>query len=254
MSNITSSAQITDQPLQAEQISPCIISQKEFDLYQAQWLDLADTTSPAEFYQYFCGTNGQQVPFVSWPVRNIVELVSAPGAKYIKAKFLLKPNSDGELRFTIVLFAADSLDKRVSSYYLAADYSDIVAPPVAVLNGKPKQGPSSHNEVANVLVNHWLQSWATNEASPTMFNTKYGVLHGYTFNVNDFLSPLFQISTFGEEEVRLHLALHTYHHTTEAGEDTLAQTLSLAVQLWSPTGFGWDDLIYDLSAPCPPTC
>ena len=231
---------------------PGIIGAAEANQYAADWLALIERADAAELCHSLRAVDGQQVAFVSFPVQHIVELVSAGGVQHIEAKFLLKPDSAGQPRVTLGLFATDTKQNRVSSVYLANEYSTAVTAPAPALTAQPKTGPASHNEVANVLVNHWLQGWATNAATPTMFATPYGTLRGYSFEVGDFLSPLFQLTSFGQEEVRIHFVLHRYHATNGAGQEAPAQTLGLAVQVWSPTALSLGDLIWDMSRPCPP--
>ena len=168
---------------------PAIIGAEEANHYAAEWLALIDRTDAAELHQALRGVDGQQVGFVSFPVQRIVELVSAGGVRRIEAKFLLKPDAAGQPRVTLGLFATDSENNRVSSVYLANEYSTALAAPAPALAAQPKNGPSSPNEVANVLVNHWLQNWTANAATPAMFATPYGTLRGYSFEVGDFMSP-----------------------------------------------------------------
>lgn len=83
-------------------------------------------------------------------------------------------------------------------------------------------------------------------------------MRGYTFEMSDFLAPIFRVPAFGQQEIRIYFGLHEYYRTAPDGTDGLAQTFSLAVRLWNPPTSGMEgapgssEPIYDMSHPVPP--
>jgi hypothetical protein len=232
------------------------------------WLTQLVNGEPSGLTRSFQNVSGQQVAYLSFPIQSIVELVSASTTGKIFARFVLTPDASGEPRVTLALFAVDSKGLRVSSYYVANEFSTAIAAPLKMHAPQVKTGPSAPNEVASVLINHWRQTWADTAVSADMFETPYGPLNGYNFEPTDFLSLFFKLTSFGTEQVRLHFVLHPYHHSTDDGQDVAAHTLGLAVQLATPRArLDEDDSdydsdyvdqdgppFYDLSNPCPPAC
>jgi len=232
-------------------------------------------TDPADLQKVFRVLDEKQqplaLPYVSLPIAQAVRLISTVGVQAIKARFLLVPQPDKTERFTLALSAADGLGARASSFYLADNIFPRPAKPVAPLRATDLELklaateplPSAAKQVAHALAKSWLEAWgkvgrATGPAvTPALFATAYGPLRGYTFEMADFLAPIFRVPAFGQQEIRIYFGLHEYYRTAPDGTDGLAQTFSLAVRLWNPpTGkndpIGSSEPIYDMSQPSPP--
>ena len=224
--------------------APGLLSQDEFNQYTADWLSLVSQTDSPDLPASFQTEAGNLVAYVSFPIKRVVELVSAVGAKQIKARFVLI--ADGaQKKFSLVLYAADDTQQaegRKSAYYLA-EPSWTAAP-------DPQLGEAVPDNLAAV----WLDAWKT---APTvtsaMFATPDGPLEGYNFDLRDFLKPLFTDQAYNNQEIRLWLGLHSYYSPTDL--NNLTQTFGLVVRRYDPVptvGKGDGDLYYDLSFPCPP--
>ena len=230
--------------MQNPSIAPGLLSQDEFNQYSADWLSLVSQTDSPGLPASFQTEAGTLVTYVSFPIKRVVELVSAVGAKQIKARFVLIADG-GQKKFSLVLYAADDTQKaegRKSAYYLA-EPSWTAAP-------DPQLGEAVPNNLAAV----WLESWNNAPAvTSAMFATPDGPLEGYNFDLKDFLKPLFTDQPYNNQEIRLWLGLHSYYSATNL--DSLTQTFGLVVRRYDPVpavGKGDDELYYDLSTPCPP--
>ncbi|UOQ96779.1 hypothetical protein MUN81_16210 [Hymenobacter sp. 5317J-9] len=216
-----------------------------FDEYAAQWHSKISDLGNPDVTNYFANGTGGRLTYLTFSIQRVAELVSAVGVKYIKARFVLMPDaSSGQYRFSLVLFAADQEDRRLTAYYLPDAPQD--APPTV---GEPLPGG---------LAGLWQAAWA--EASPltsAMFTTSYGVLKGYNFDLKDFLTPLFtNDQPYDKQQVRVGMGLHSYI----TPDDQYTQTFGLMVRRFDPTGQESsgklqsvaDFEFFDLSTPCPP--
>jgi hypothetical protein len=224
--------------------TPGFLTDNEFAQYSAAWLSLISQPDSALLPDSFQTESGQRVQYVSFPIGRVVELVSAVGAKQIKARFVLVPDG-GLQKFSLVLFAADDTQKeegRKSAYYLAEP--SWTATPSAALG----------EAVPDNLAAGWLASWkAAPTVTPDMFATPDGGLQGYNFDLKDFVRPLFTDQPYDKQEIWLWLGLHTYYSATNLAGPT--QTLGLVVRRHDPAATAqrsFDELYYDLSTPCPP--
>jgi hypothetical protein len=221
-----------------------LLSQEDFNQYSAAWLQLISQPDSPALSQSFQTESSARVMYVSFPIKRVVELVSAVGAQQIKARFVLVPDG-GQQKFSLVLYAADDTQKeegRKSAYYLATPWWTSAAPPVL--------GEAVPDNLAAV----WLANWAgAGSVTPALFATPDGPLEGYNFNLKDFLKPLFTDQPYDLQEIRIWLGLHNYYSPTNL--DTLTQTFGLVARRYDPhpTAQRGSELYYDMATPCPPT-
>ena len=254
-----------------------IIGQREYDQYVANWVAAASDPTGTELAQSFrLGKNHPQLlSQVSFPALQIARLVSTVGAVSIKARFLIIHDDHKQPHFTVALFATDSLDARLSSYYLAHEYWKQPAQPYAAAaadaaeasaaaSARPQPVPAvapARTEVPSVLASFWLNRWgALTQVAPALFATTYGPLRGYTYGVDEFVFPLRQLGNSNWEALKhenllLEFDLHEYYRTEPQGEvlvHTFGMLLRLAsIKLSAGTGGGGG---VNMGGPCPPTC
>ena len=234
-----------------------IISQEQFDRYAANWLEVVYNADGRTLHESFLGLGQEKVNAITFPLQSIVELVSAVGVHRIKARFLIQTDeATAAPHFTMALFAADELGKRLSSYYVANAHW--LSAPAATAPLLPAAAPSTvGKQVANVLAHKWAQSWANAPRVETaMFDNAYGPMNGYTFEVGDFLAPLFKLNSLDDaSKLQVNFCLHEFSRPTPDGGDQRASTFGLTVQVVTTNLFGdeWGD-IFDMGRPCPPTC
>ena len=262
-----------------------VIGQQLFDQYVANWVNIVGNENNAELQLSFQQPgNKALLAAVRFPVKQIARLVSTIGAKHIKARFLVKrEEKTGQPHFTLALFATDALDARVSSYYVAEEYWTPALAQAEPLGEENQAEVSLRNPAENqqgnvprVLANTWLALWGnTREVTPELFASNYGPLRGYTFELQDFLAPLGRLKSLEDEKLQVAFGLHEYYRSTsedaalvqktnrmevsqaansEVEGEILVHTFGLLVQLESVRDQLGYDPIYDMSAPCPPTC
>lgn len=221
-----------------------LLSSALFELYSKDWLQtVADPMNPALAASFLNGEAGR-VPGLSFSLQSIKGLVSAPGALRLKARFLLFPNaSTSTPHFSLVLFAANAGDERISAYYLADQYW-------STNPGSPQVG----GEIPNSLASEWMNNWKITPAVTTaLFATAHGPLEGYNFEVKDFVRLLFGVKPSEDQQVQLGFGLHEYY-APDANEETLTSTFGLVLQLGLagrpivPS----QEAVFDLATPCPP--
>jgi hypothetical protein len=213
-----------------------------FNEYAAQWLNKISEQDNPDLPGYFQDKSGDRMSYLQFPIQRVIELVSAVGVRYVKARFVLLPGATpNEYLFSLVLFAADEDHRQLTAYYLP--------------DAAAGQGAGVPNEpVPSGLSDVWKAAWQ--DASPlttAMFSTSYGPLEGYNFDVKDFLAPLFIGSDpYATQQVRLLLGLRGY--VDPAGTPT--QTFGLVVRLADANAGAkvqaGNDGYYDMSTPCPP--
>ena len=256
-----------------------IISQQLFDQYSAAWVELIN--QPTEELQLLgCFTSIDLagihlITGLGFSTEKIAQLVSTIGAVRIKARFILLPVSTqpGGQQFSLVLFATDSLDTRVSSYYVPeATYTDTIP---FTAPTRPGQLAVHKNQVHYVLAERWRQNWAARQGqtnSPDilhdLFETHYGPLRGYTYELSDF-TALFQLlkvlkATHDESVLRISFVLHDYYQPDPSTSgDELTNTFALVLQIQRSSSQAddfysdykdGDDPITNNGTPCPPMC
>ncbi len=229
---------------------PDILTPEQFEQYSAEWLRIAGDAGGPALAQCFGAPGHGRRTYASLPIQQLVWLVSTVGIVCVRARFLAIAHRGHPARFALALFATDAAGKRLSAYYLAAAED---APAAPLLRAAQLQA----TQVPHDLVKTWLHHWAAAPAvTPALFATSYGPLRGYTFEVGDFLEPLFAAQPFGNQTLRISFGLHEYY----PAEGPLAQTFGLVLRLHAPRkqaeidGGGSNDPFFDMSKPCPPNC
>jgi hypothetical protein len=239
---------------------PKLINQHEFDKYSTTWLKAVEGEALPHVFQ----RNGQKLRYVSFPLQNIVWLLSTVGAQRIKAQFLVKNDdecADGESRehFTMAIHATDALNGRISAYYLA-DNTQLPAPVTdecsdsAITSDRvgqasndklavtsPDVGGSTTvgGQVPHGLAGVWLTNWYCSDAAePAMFTSNYGPLQGYTFDMEDFRDSLFYAADFFAHpelakryEMHIAFGLHEYYSAFNQPENK-KRTFGLVVRVY----------------------
>lgn len=238
-----------------------LISQSLFDHYSAGWLEVISRPD-AEALQAGFMQDGLHLTGVGFSITQIARLVATVGAVHIKARFIMQPPKPGtQPQFSLVLFATDALDARISSYYVPeivyTDTAGFTRP------SRPGKLPIHKNQVHYVLAERWRQSWASlTEVLPEYFATHYGPLRGYTFELNEFIALFLLLETLGEERLKIFFVLHDYYQPDpNTSGDQLANTFALALSLKRTENTkcaddfqAGDDPITNNGAPCPPMC
>ena len=249
-----------------------IISQREYDQYVANWVAAASDPAGTELAQSFrLGKDPQLLSQVSFPALQIARLVSTVGAVTIKARFLIIRDDKQQPHFTVALFATDSLDARLSSYYLADEYWKKPTQPQGAVgaaeentaaSARPRPVPSvapARTEVPTVLASFWLNRWgALTQVTPALFATTYGPLRGYTYGVDESVIPLRQLGNSNWEALKhetllLEFDLHEYYRTEPQG-DVLGHTFGMLLRLESTKLGGVAGGGVNMANPCPPSC
>ncbi len=243
-----------------------IITQRQYDEYAANWVAASSDPAGTVLAQSFqLGKKEPLLASLCFPARQIARLVSTIGAARIKARFLVKVDEKTRLpHFTAALFATDSLDARISSYYVAEEYwlpkqrkpAAAPATTVAAARPQPAMRALTRTDVPDVLSQLWLNAWgAVTVATPPLFATTYGPLRGYTFELAEFTTLLrpVNLSDLDNESLMLEFGLHEYYRSEPQGE-VLVQTFGLLLKLESNKLAGGSDPHVNMAKPCPPTC
>ena len=251
-----------------------ILTQVEFDRYAAAWAQFIDRAASDEVERLFQAKGKLRQNYVSFDLTDsIVNLLSTVGIRKVVARFVLLPTdvADDNPRFRVVLYAADGLVGRISAYYLGATVW-VAAPKADEQFAEPLPGEGA-GQVAFSVAKFWLQAWATPKPtdpqlevrlSPLMFMTSYGPLQGYTFELSDFMGPLFiPAPKAGTTEVlalRLYFGLKSYYPAYPENLEHPHQTFGLVVRLFKldikdTDGTGGSDTggpSYDMAQSNPP--
>jgi hypothetical protein len=236
-----------------------LISQQLFDQYSANWVEVINQPNAKVLQDSFL-QEGAIITGVGFSTTQIARLVATVGAVHIKARFLIQQSQPGiQPQFALAFFATDSLDARVSSYYVSEKvYTDKTA---FVAPSQPHQLTIHKKQLHHVLAERWRQQWADlTQVLPEYFATHYGPLRGYTFELNEFIALFLLLETLGDEMLEAHFVLHDYYQPDPSTSgDQLANTFALALQLRRTDSKDQylrqgDDPIMDTAMPCPPTC
>lgn len=248
----------------------------EFNRDSAAWTDAVSQGNSLLTY-FLNGTHIEPTPpisklqYVVFSVEDMLALVSTPGARYIRAQFVLLPATFGAVRFTVVLFALDSQRGRISAYYAGGLTAGSMVP--SSVDSTPSD-PNGGGELPLDLVRTWITAWQTlSDITSELFGTNYGPLQGYIFELDDFIDPLFPAGLTTNHELRVYFGLHSYQ-ITSANDTQQASTMGLilsvqnknavqlpltyrrnVVRLLDGNGNSLtdgDDGFYDLSHPSPP--
>jgi hypothetical protein len=212
----------------------------EFNKNSAAWTDAVSQGTSTSLLPYF--VNGSVKPvtpppkllhklqYVVFSVDDMVALVSTPGARYIRAQFVLLPaDLVGGVHFTVVLFALDSQRGRISAYYKGGVTSGSTNPiPVT----QPSNNSGGGNGALPIdLVQTWITNWQNaSDVKPELFSTNYGPLQGYIFELDDFIDPLFPSGVTENHELRVYFGLHSYQ-VTSANDTLSASTMGLILSV-----------------------
>jgi hypothetical protein len=245
------------------------ISQADFDIHSNDWLTVVsndDSTELGDCFRLDGAT--QNINCVYFSALQIAQLVSTVGAQNIKARFLIARETINDKKyphFTIALFATDNLNGRLSAYYISQPYW-------LQTGGAPGNLPvldvTTPVLLPDALATYWQHNWSPEGEDPLatqeMFDSTYGYLRGYTFEMDDFLKPLMQIPAKvpiqNAAPIRINFGLHEYYPAIPNADSSLNSTFGLLVSYASyPDGTEQnpipdDDVFYDLAHPCPPTC
>ncbi|QKG54328.1 hypothetical protein [Hymenobacter sp. BRD67] len=219
------------------------ITQQEFNTYSAAWSEAI--SSGHNLPEIFQRTGQARLTYVKFSLQTIVWLLSTVGARSVKAQFLLKPDADlKQSHFTLALYATDALNGRISAYYLADNQTSSDQPPF-------------NDQIPHDLVKAWLQNWtAAKQVTPAMFASSYGPMEGYSFDIADFMDPLFAARTYDNKEMHIGFGLHEHY---PASGTELKQTFGLVIRIYKTTQTAArvqddpsDEPFFDLSHPFPP--
>lgn len=225
--------------------SPGILSPELFNQYADQWLSAVSNPDSPVLAPSFLASGAERLLFVSFPIQQIISLVSAVGVRAIKARFLLVPGPDGQPHFSVALFATDAegVGERLSAYYVANEYWTASTP-----------SPELGEQVPSSLAAIWMANWkGVKKITSELFATSYGPLQGYNFDIKDFVSLLFEAQPLTAQEFRIGLSLHEYY-AANGDDNTPTQTFGLVTYLYNAgqTTAPVASTFYDMSGPCPP--
>jgi hypothetical protein len=246
---------------------PRLLSQDDYVTNAAAWVNAVSNPATTDLGDYFVAAAQGNIRLITdrlnFKAGSIAQLVSTVGASNIKARFVLLPLKDkpGQQRFSLVLFATDSFNTRLSAYYLAEPYWEASADTETLLkdaeaylasqtdysaNGvlDPAVPVAFEGAVPDALAMSWVAKWYLaglnvtfkgGKLGPEIVNGAYGFLRGYTFDLEDFLAPLRQIANFlvidePDTLIAVKLGLHEYYYANPNGDNIDTKTLGLIVQ------------------------
>jgi hypothetical protein len=244
-----------------DQLPPVIINQHSFNQASASWLEVISQPDTAGLQNSF-KQGDLLITGVGFSTTQIAQLVATIGVVHIKARFILQSPAPGTMpQFSLALFATDSLDARVSSYYVPqVVYTDTAS---FIQPSNPSALPLHKNQLHYVLAERWRQSWASLvQVKPEYFATPYGPLRGYTFGLSEFTAMFLLLKTLGDEMLKISFVLHDYYQPDPSTSgDQLAHTFALALSLKRPDDTSDPDDPQDIGnpiinngMPCPPQC
>lgn len=254
-----------------KEFSPSILTQNDYNTYATSWVNTVSDPATKDLSEYFTVGQLDSIKLltdrINFKAGSIAQLVSTVGASNIKARFILQPTTDAieKKHFTLVLFATDAFNTRLSSYYMAEPYWLDTAATETLLHEVEAYVASGavynmdgvldaalpiefQGAVPDALAMTWVANWylaslnvTINQGllAPGIVNGSYGFLRGYTFDLKDFLAPLQQVSNFlvlnePDTLIAIKLGLHAYSYANPNGDNVPTQTLGLIVQY--PTG------------------
>lgn len=247
-----------------------IIKKDQYEQYAAAWLALVSQPDAAQLAQAFVSEYAPRLPYMSFPVAAIIDLLSAVGVSQIKARFIVVPGKTAaDARFSLVLFACNAKGDRLTAYYRAQPPRSAYAPLTRPVRAATKA--LAGEQVPQGLANIWLDNWndKTLVLASALFAQAAGPLQGYNFGVNEFLTPLYKLQPFknpdrnsknkatgqGEDEIRLYFGLHEFLGPDSDGS-TLTQTFGLVVRASRAKKAGGEEEVeeesYDMALPSPP--
>lgn len=183
---------------------PDYISEQQYLTYQQAWLDLIKQANDKALQEAFQAPGADRFTFLTFSLDQVVALVTTPGARSIKARFLLMPDTHNVPRFSLTLFASDEVpsntDKCLSEYY-------IPTPAQATSTQRIERSPGPDTSVPAAEATQWLHDWVQNELTTELFNTDSGPLTGCNFAVSTFQDPLAAAWPYPSKTLFLNLGL-----------------------------------------------
>lgn len=214
-----------------------ILDQQQFDKYAAAWS--RHVSHHQDLSAVFQQPGGGQMQAVRFSFETLEYLLSTVGAQRIKARFVLQEDEHSrEKRFSLVLYATDAMDGRVSAYYLAQPMPPAPTQPALEIGDAPEKAyepedltTSLGDQIPNELVHTWLNNWkGASLITSDMFSSSYGPLTGYTFSMGDFLNSFFYASPEKTKELLVLFGLHQ-HYPAFPDCYTLKQTFGMVLRI-----------------------
>jgi len=220
-----------------------LISDESFSTFTAEWFEAVNNDKPLT--PFFLGKNGSRINNVSFTRNDIVALLSTVGIQTVKVKFGIR---DGA--FTLILFAGDKSGKRISAYYTGKPQEEVLA-------------SNASEPVPSTLALEWIENWRKfdGDLNNSLFKTACSAeyLLGYTYTMRDLMDSLFQPSNKVGNYLLFDFVLHKAYFPGAEKEDQVTETFGMVLiqsdtEQTTLTDPDPNDVFYDLSAPCPPTC
>lgn len=237
------------------------ITEWEFNQYTSAWMTALEdpTDTEHERLQSYFTSNKNRIDRFYFKVQDIIHVLSTLRLHTIMVRFGItaQPGATEPPLFTPILVGYDPSGLRVTPYYCGKpQIQDGCSIPGQM------QTPSlftdySSDQVPDILADAWIQNWGSVEIDPSLFQTSFGYLRGYTFLMQDFLDTLFPLNSNSAKGtyVVVHLAAHEYYDSDNQPKSTFGLVLSAQLSADnSSTNTIARQFYYDLSAPCPPTC
>src|SRR5689334_17713407 len=99
-----------------------VLTPTEFTAGVSLWQSIRDANSTDLTNCLLLPGTNARLPYLSFPVMQIVELVSAVGVQSIRARFVVLRDEQNHPHFSVAMYAAGANDTVLSSYYLAERY------------------------------------------------------------------------------------------------------------------------------------
>lgn len=214
--------------------------------------------SKASFTHLFA--KGQLGVWFSDP--SMLDLVSTIGLNTIQMRFGLGPNlgSDDEEEkfFQVFMYGIDGLGTRVTPYY-----GSKAIPPLL--------GDTTPHEVPDVIAQRWKELWEkainNEDVGAADFTTNYGFLRGYSYDMRMVVDTLFPGPDIEANKINVYFGLHQYLGREANPTNpicTFGLILHSEIDKSNPdsepkkgkkkAAAKEENVYYDLTTPCPPTC
>jgi hypothetical protein len=225
---------------------PDTITPAQYDQYTSDWAALIETGNDDALRPAFQAPNGERFTFLTFSLDQVVALVTAPGARSIKARFLLMPDTMGTPRFSLALFASDeapdNIDTCLSAYY-------IPTPAQATSTQHVERSAGPDTSVPADEAKQRLNAWVQNELTTELFNTDSGPLKGGNFTVSTFQDPLAAAWPYADKTLFVNLGLI---YDPELTSDLVVYIAPLSSRQQGSTAGLPDDGYYNTMQHCPP--
>jgi hypothetical protein len=228
--------------------NPNFITPDQYQQYTTAWEELIASRNNDLLQEAFRAPNGARLNFLNFSLDQIVALVTAPGVRSIKARFLLVPDAASGPCASLTLFAADTPakddTKTLSAYYVPTSTAATTTQTV-----EPAPGPTT--QITYEQAQSWLAAWVnTQDFNTEIFTTDVGPLKGFNFEVSTFQDPLAAAPPYEDKSLFLNLGLVPDPEPTAALVVYIA-ALNSRTQ-GSIEGLPTDGGYYDGGQSCPP--